>query len=116
MKGYAKLKKFADACMGKSITDLIEVLYSVEVEAEHYFDVFASVRKVRKDKTIWIDEPDAQGGKQVGDRTRENAVDFLMMKDMENKYVVYRMNVSRYSKYVRCSISLIDRDNEVLKK
>ena len=112
MKGLAKPKRFASDLSGKTITDVIEALYSVEVEDERNLEVFACVRKYHKDETIWIYDYDEKGGWQTGERTRDNAVGFLMMKDMENKYEIHDMTVSNYSKWIRVHITLIERGTE----
>lgn len=113
MKGINKLRKFAKDFKGKTITDVIEVLYSVEVEDERNFEVFACVRKYHRDcHRVWIYDYDEKGGWQIGERTRDNAVGFLMMKDMENKYEIHDMSVSNYSKFLRVHITLIERGTE----
>lgn len=114
MKGLARLKKFANDFKSKSITDLIETLYAVEVDDERYFEVFACVRRYRKEGKIWICDYDLEhGGCQNGARTRENAVSFLMMRDMENKYEIHGMTVSNYSKWIRVKIQLIVKGSKV---
>jgi hypothetical protein len=111
MKGLAKLKKFASDLKGKTITDLIEALYFIEVEDERKLEVLVRVPKYRKEGTIWIVETGDVSGWEIEERTRDNAVDFLMMKDMENKYEIDEMTVeySNESKSLRVHVILVDR-------
>lgn len=85
MKGLAKLKRFASDLSGKTITDVIEALYSVEVEDERNLEVFACVRKYHKDETIWIYDYDEKGGWQTGERTRDFT---LLYAISENKHIM----------------------------
>lgn len=115
MKGLAQLKRFASEVKGKSIADLIESLYSIEVEDERQLDVFACVRRYHKEGRIWVCDYDEDGGCQTGERTRENAVSFLMMRDMENKYALHSMTVSHFSKTIRVCVTLVSRGSRVPK-
>ena len=97
MKGVMKLRMFAKDLKGKTITDLIEALYFIEVEDENKLEVFAMVNSYEPYTDRW--NPEAH---QQEPPTRDNAVSFLMMKDMENKYEPLKMEVD----YSKCMKSL----------
>ena len=114
MKGVMKLRKFAKDLKDKTITDLIEALYFIEVEDERKLEVLACVKKFRREGIIWIVENGETSGWEIEERTRENAVDFLIMRDMENKYDIDELTVeySQQSKSLRVIAALVERGTE----
>ena len=93
MKGIKKLREFAKDLTGKTITDMIEALYFVEVEDESELSVSVPLMKWEPYTKgwVWVDF------RMPEEMSRDNAVDYLMRRYMENKWETLAIDVT----YVR---------------
>ena len=82
MKGIKKLREFAKDLTGKTITDMIEALYFIEVEDESELSVSVPLMKWEPYTKDWV-LVDFRIPEMM---SRDNAVDYLMRRDMENRW------------------------------
>lgn len=92
MKGIKKLREFAKDLTGKTITDTIEALCFVEVEDESKMSIFVPLMRWEPYTKGW-DLVDFRVPKEM---SRNNAVDFLIHRDMENKWEPLAIDVTYF--------------------
>ena len=90
MKGIKKLREFAKDLTGKTITDVIEALYFVEVEDESKLSVSVPLMKWKPYTKDW----DWVDFKMPEIMSRENAIDYLNRRDMEDKWKPLAIDVT----------------------